>query len=290
MNIIKANNIACPLDGLPFTETKKQLICPNGHNFDVARQAYVNLLPVQQKKSKNPGDSHEMIVARTAFLNSGVYAPIADKFNDINYGLITGYQSQSICLLDAGCGEGYYLQSLLHYLELNEVKQDISVIGLDISKPAIIAAAKRGKQITWLVASNKQPPVLSGTVDIIFCLFGFPVYDSFFKLLKSDGKIVLFDAGPEHLIELRNIIYPTVNKSEPPDLSAAEAAGFSLYSQSRVTYTSKNMSKCQIMNLLCMTPHLYRASKVGKQAASQLDTIDITVDVIVRVLESGLRP
>lgn len=266
---------------------RKKLVCPTGHSFDVARQGYVNLLPVQQKRSKNPGDSKEMIEARTAFLNTGIYRPIADKLNDITDALLTEANNQSINLLDAGCGDGYYLVHLLDYLEHKGSMLDIACIGLDISKPAILAAAKRSKQIAWLVASNKQPPVLAGTVDIIFCLFGFPVYDSFRKLLKLGGKIILVDAGPEHLIELRKIIYPTINKSEPADLSQAEAAGFSLSDQTRLTYTSEKISNTQIMNLLCMTPHLYRASKEGKQAASQLESMDLTIDVLFRVLKKS---
>ncbi len=286
MNIRKANNLACPLDGLPLTISEKQLVCSSGHSFDVARQGYVNLLPVQQKRSKHPGDSHEMIEARAAFLNTEIYAPIAGMLNDISFDLIVNNKLEDICILDAGCGEGYYLENLLCYLEQKSIRQNVSFMGLDISKPAILAAAKRSKKMTWLVASNKKPPVLPGTVDIIFCLFGFPVYDRFRTLLKPGGHIVLVEAGVEHLIELRNIIYPVVNKSAPPDLSQAEAAGFSLCHQSDVTYLSKNMSKSQITNLLGMTPHLYRASQEGKQMIHQLDTIDMTVDVIFRVLES----
>ncbi len=285
MNITTAKNLACPLDGLPLMVKEKQYVCPYGHNFDVARQGYVNLLPVQHKRSKNPGDSTAMILARTAFLNSGVYAPIADKLNAITHEFIASHKGEEICLLDAGCGEGYYLAQLLASLQQQPNPQDIALIGLDISKPAILAAARRSKQITWLIASNKQPPLLPGTVDIIFCLFGFPVYESFKKMLKPSGKIILVEAGPEHLLELRNIIYPTVTMAPPPDLTTAEAAGFSLCDQSRLRYISQINSNIQIMNLLLMTPHYYRASQAGKQAASQLNTVVITVDVVFRVLE-----
>lgn len=285
MNITKVHNLACPLDGLPVQSNEKQYVCPNGHSFDVARQGYINLLPVQQKRSKNPGDSEEMILARSAFLNAGLYRSIADQFNDVTNDLLMTNLNPEVCLLDAGCGEGYYLEYLLHHLEQADIKQDVSFIGLDISKPAIVAAAKRSTQITWLVASNKQPPVLLASVDIIFCLFGFPVYDSFRQLLKPAGKIILVEAGPEHLIELRKIIYPIVNKSPPPDTSLAEKSGFNLLSESSLTYKTGSITNLQLTNLLCMTPHLYRASQEGKQAASQLDSLDVTVDVVFRVLD-----
>ena len=69
MNIIKAHNLACPIDGNKLEQNDGQLVCENGHTFDIARQGYVNLLPVQHKRSKQPGDSKAMVLARTAFLN-----------------------------------------------------------------------------------------------------------------------------------------------------------------------------------------------------------------------------
>lgn len=285
MIITKVKNLACPLDGLPLTASATQYGCAQGHSFDVARQGYINLLPVQHKRSKNPGDSPAMILARSAFLNSGAYAQIAAAINKITRELIGGHQGPELCLLDAGCGEGYYLAQLLHSLQQLPVHQDLVLIGLDISKPAILAATKRSKQIAWLVASNRQPPLLPASVDVIFSLFGFPVYDSFEKLMRPAGKLILVEAGPAHLLELRTIIYPTVTEAPAPDLSAAEAVGFEVRSESRLTYNCALISNAQIMNLLTMTPHYFRASHAGKQAASELETIDITVDVVIRVLE-----
>jgi len=284
MNIIKAHNLACPLDGLPLTASTNQYVCPSGHNFDVARQAYVNLLPVQQKRSKNPGDSKAMIDARTAFLNSGLYQPIADRFNEIVVEQIIANTNPEQCLLDAGCGEGYYLALLLACISANTMHKDISLIGLDISKPAIIAAAKRSKQITWLVASNKQPPLLSGTVDMIFCLFGFPVFESFKKRLRPGGTIILVEAGEHHLIELRRLIYPAIKEHVEPDISVYTKYGLSLLDESRLTYKTAGLSNAQIMNLLHMTPHLYRASQEGKQTISTVESLELTIDVHYRVL------
>ncbi len=38
----------------------------------------MNLLPVQNKRSLDPGDSKEMVAARRRFLEAGHYQPIAD--------------------------------------------------------------------------------------------------------------------------------------------------------------------------------------------------------------------
>ena len=56
--------------------------------------------------------------------------------------------------------------------------------------------------------------------------------------------------------------------------------------ESSLTYMTGTIQNSQVMNLLHMTPHLYRASKEGKQLASQLDSIDLTVDVVFRVIEA----
>ncbi len=288
MTLRKANNLACPLDGLTLSVDEKQCVCPEGHTFDIAKQGYLHLLPVQNKRSRNPGDSAEMVAARSAFLNSGGFAPIADKLNELTRASLTTSRTET-CVLDAGCGEGYYLAHLLASLQESPFQKNLALIGMDISKPAILAASKRSKHITWLIASNKQPPLLPGTVDVILCVFGYPLFDRFKPLLAPCGRIILVDAGPEHLIELRNIVYPTVQKSGPPTLAAAESAGLFLTQESTLTYTHRMSSNAQIMNLLAMTPHYHRASREGLDAASKLKNIEVTIDVTFRTLEPVQR-
>ena len=292
MNITKANNLACPIDRKPLEFRNKQLVCENGHVFDIARQGHVNLLPVQHKRTKQPGDSKEMVVARTKFLNSGLYAPVAKKLSEIVLAQIASTKSTSsrnTCLMDAGCGEGHYLDAVFKALDgrRNSINPEttLSFIGLDISKPAIIEAAKRNKHITWIVGTNRQPPVADASVDIILCVFGFQSFEGFNKILKTGGIIVLVEPGADHLSELREIIYKEVKKSDPPDLSHLGGIGFSLVDTQSLRFKTGMINTEQINNLLLMTPHLYRATKEGKEAASHLKGLDLTVDVVFRILE-----
>ena len=94
MNIIKTHNLACPIDGERLTLREKQMICESGHTFDIARQGYVNLLPVQHKRTKQPGDSKEMVLARTQFLNSGAYEPIAKRLAEITFADLMSMQGE----------------------------------------------------------------------------------------------------------------------------------------------------------------------------------------------------
>ncbi|WP_432763777.1 methyltransferase domain-containing protein [Escherichia coli] len=51
-------------------------------------------------------------------------------------------------MLDIGCGEGYYTHAFADALP------EITTFGLDVSKVAIKAAAKRYPQVTFCVASS----------------------------------------------------------------------------------------------------------------------------------------
>jgi len=288
MNIIKAHNLACPIDANKLEQTGKQLVCENGHSFDIARQGYVNLLPVQHKRSKQPGDSKAMVVARTNFLNAGFYQGVAEKLNEIvSAGIINdeSINDKDNCILDAGCGEGYYFDFIFNSLKNEKGSNKLSFIGLDISRDAIIQATKRNKQISWIVATNRQPPVAENSVDIILCLFGFLSMDGFYKILKPGGLIITVDPGPEHLTELREIIYPEIKKYEHASSLQTEKTGFSLVNSEALKYKIKLTNNEQINNLLIMTPHFYRASKQGREAACNLQKLDLTVDVVFSVLE-----
>jgi 23S rRNA (guanine745-N1)-methyltransferase len=283
MNIIKAHNLACPIDGKPFVQTDKQFVCENGHTYDIARQGYVNLLPVHFKRSRHPGDSKAMIVARTHFLATGIYQAIADKLNEIVLGQIIN--DKDLCILDAGCGEGFYFDSLMKFLNCNPGANNISLIGLDISKDAIVHASKRTKQVSWIVGTNRQPPLLDESVDIIICMFGFVSREGFNKILKPGGIIILLDPGDEHLKQLREVIYPVVNKQDTGDSKQIEIDGFAVLHSEKLLFNEKITSNEQVNHLLIMTPHFYRASKEGRDAACQLSELEITVDVDINILK-----
>jgi 23S rRNA (guanine745-N1)-methyltransferase len=269
------SGLACPLDGYPLIHSAQQWCCEAGHSFDIARQGYVHLLPVQKKRTKNPGDSREMVAARLRFLSAEFYTPIADA---VNRAVLTGLApSESISCLDAGCGEGYYLRKVA---ESVSDYRDLSILGVDISKSAVLAAAKQKLPCQWVVATNANLPVLPESVDRILCLFGFPVYREFARVLSTGGRIIQADAGYDHLRELREIIYPEL---KPPGTSREVVPeGFELINTDTVRYEIDLPGKGEISDLLAMTPHLYRASAEGRAKAALLDTLRVTINVDIR--------
>jgi 23S rRNA (guanine745-N1)-methyltransferase len=187
-------------------------------------------------------------------------------------------------VVDAGCGEGYYLEQLQAQL-LSSTGFTPAVLGFDISKWAVQAATRR-LVATWLVASNRNIPLAPGSVDCVLSVFGFPVYGSFMAVLKEGGSLLVVHPGPRHLIELREIIYPSVRHRELPltQHAEAEAAGFAAGPTSTLQFVTAPLDQTEIAQLLTMTPHLYRASREGKERAAVLDNFPVTVDVVFQLL------
>jgi 23S rRNA (guanine745-N1)-methyltransferase len=280
MNITPFLALACPLDGTPLHRNGTAWTCTSGHSFDIASQGYTNLLPVQHKRSRDPGDSKEMIAARRRFLTAGFYQPIAAA---VSRAVLADLPADAtLSCLDAGCGEGYYLRQLAAAVP---DEQTLALLGLDISKWAVLAAAKQDKRVTWVVGSNANLTVLPGTLDRVLCMFGFPVYPEFARVLKPGGILVQVDAGPDHLRELREIIYPSLKPERTAETPTP--AGFSRLPTETLRFPIDLTSAEQIADLLAMTPHLYRASAEGRAQAAALTALALSVDVRLTCFERG---
>ena len=280
MKFVHNDLLTCPLDQHALQLDENCLRCESGHSFDIGRQGYVNLLASADKRSRDPGDGKEMVAARRDFLSDGHYQPVADRLTSLVEPLI----NMESVIVDAGCGEGYYLQQLATQIFASRACKP-SIIGFDISKWAVQNATRR-LSATWLVASNRNIPLAASSVDCMLSMFGFPVFNSFRSALKEGGNLVIVDAGPQHLIELREVIYPEVRRSDSTMLQQACAAGFFQEETSTLQFQTKPLSQLQIHQLLSMTPHLFRATREGKERAALLNNFTVTVDVVFQRLKN----
>ncbi|WP_456269680.1 methyltransferase domain-containing protein [Kushneria sp. AK178] len=272
MSVVPFKRLRCPLEGESLSRMDGGWGCPQGHRFDVSRQGHVNLLPVQKKRSLDPGDSKAMIAARRRFLEAGHYQGIAGAVS--RRILAHAPEHDRLAVLDAGCGEGYYLRALA---DAGEAQHELALLGLDISRWAVQAAAGRDKRMQWVVGSNAALPVPDQSLDVVLCMFGFPTPAEFARVLKPGGLLLEVEAGPDHLIELREIIYPTLKAPRQP--RQTPSTGFSFDTAETVRDVMSLDSAEQVADLLVMTPHLYRASAEGRAQAEALAHLDATVDV-----------
>ena len=81
---------------------------------------------------------------------------MSDAINTLVYDYLCNEQDSEnglphINILDAGCGEGYYLGRLQQYLSKQLSSVQCNYVGLDVSKEAIRMAAKRYKTEHFLL-------------------------------------------------------------------------------------------------------------------------------------------
>ena len=264
--------LCCPICGQLLTKEERAWRCEKGHSFDVARQGYVNLLPVQNKHSAQPGDTKEQVLARRSFLEGGFYTPIVEA--------LCALAKKHGCtgpVLDAGCGEGWYSSRLAESL-------GCELMGLDISKEAVRAAAGRYKGPLWLCASAAHIPVTDGSVGLLTSLFAFTSAEEFYRVLAPAGAFIQVLAAQDHLLGLKEIIYPKIDLKEKD--SVPELAGFELVESVPVKFTF-TVEGDQVENLLYTTPHVYRIGKEGAERLRGTQVLTDTASCVINVYRTN---
>jgi 23S rRNA (guanine745-N1)-methyltransferase len=267
-------SLICPVCGHALAQNGGSLVCPNNHTYDVARQGYVNLLPVQQKHSLTPGDTPEMLAARRAFLNEGHYSPLcADVIRML--GEIPDGVTE---IIDAGCGEGYYTAEFLKRFP------KARIIGADISKAAVKAAASRSKEISWITATASHLPVADNSADAVTAVFSLLCEKEFARVLRPKGRVIEVTAGTDHLIELKRIIYDNVFEQHKRPKAPA---GFLREVSCELKTFRMELNRSQLAALLLMTPHTMRIRPENRARIENLPSLSLTVEYYVRVLEKS---
>jgi SAM-dependent methyltransferase len=181
--------------------------CVTGHAFDVAREGYVNVLRTRQS-----GDSTEMLRARRVFLERGHYAPLGDALCEIvgshvrtwSHTVLETGESRAAGILDSGCGEGYYLGRLRDCLAASRLGDRFALWGLDSSKDAARMAAKRYPDIGLVVADCKDMvPFVDASLAVVLTVFAPRNVAEFARVLAPGGLLLIAIPAANHLVELR---------------------------------------------------------------------------------------
>ncbi len=186
--------LLCPVRDchLPLAREERRVVCPRGHSFDIARSGYINLLQPQDRRSKNPGDTREAVDARRRLHDRGVTQPLLSGVAEM-----IGLRSDDV-VLDAGCGDGFYLGSLAS-------QTGVQAHGVDISIPAVDAAARRYKKCEWIVANaDRFIPYADRSFSMVLSITGRMNVEEFRRVLRDDGRLLVAVAAPNDLVELRS--------------------------------------------------------------------------------------
>ena len=282
----------CPLCQSPLQPADHTWRCDGSlnpkqttHPFDVARQGYVNLLPVQQKKSKAPGDSQQSIEARKRFLNAGHYQPLNDLICQKMTALLMAkkaslkQKNKPINWLDIGCGEGYYTQAMA------QTGMDM-LIAADISKPAVVELARTSKALgrLWyqgaeeakedgtyaaaiypLVTSAAHLPLRAHSIDGISSIFSPILPEAFNEVLSDEGYLIIAKPDIGHLATMREALFDDVREHDS-DKFLTELAPYFKVIDIHYVSTALTLSPESLADLLTMTPYAYRAHAEKRQA------------------------
>jgi 23S rRNA (guanine745-N1)-methyltransferase len=225
-----------------------------------------------------------MIRSRRRFLNLGLYNRISDGINETVAGILTDPgRERAFNILDAGCGEGYYLKRLKEFLARRSGNPaPVDYYGVDISKFAVRQAAQRDRTTGWFVASIIDLPFAQSSLDMVLNVFSPADFPEFSRVLRETGGLLIASPGPRHLNGLREIIYPEVREHAPSTVSEEAAAFFSRSAEKRIKYPIELASREAIMDLLAMTPYFWNIDLKTKARVEALDRLVLDVDVEIR--------
>lgn len=279
----------CPVCREPLRAVERNFVCDNRHSFDQAKEGYVNLLLANKKNSADPGDNKAMLMSRRAFLERGFYAPLADSLAaKIQEYFPRDEQRPTpiapLTVLDAGCGEGYYLAQLVQQLGT-----DTAFFGTDISRAAMRMAAKKYKKqypnVQFAVASSYDLPLPNASVDVVVRVFAPASDDELLRVLKPGGICLWAHPGAQHLFALRQLIY---DDPQPHDVAKTHIEGFTHREDMQVAYPLHLPDAESVAALLEMTPYYWSASAEKQAHCQGLEALDVGTDFCVTVLQKVL--
>jgi 23S rRNA (guanine745-N1)-methyltransferase len=199
---------------------QRTMRCSQGHSFDIAGSGYINLLQPQDRRARQPGDSSDAVAARRRLHDRGVTQGLRLAIRDAIQAT-----AQDV-VLDAGCGEGFYLGTLQR-----EIGFDAH--GVDISTGAIDAAARRYPACEWVVANaDRLAPYGDQSFSLVVSITARMNAPEFRRVLRQDGRLLVAVPSQDDLVELRGVGLDRVARTV-----ATFAEHFSLTEQRRVAVT-----------------------------------------------------
>lgn len=273
--------LICPICKEKLNREERRYLCKNNHSFDLSKYGHSNLLLSNQKNSKVPGDNKEMVLSRKNFLEKGYYKGISQEVNKIVLNELKG--KEKVEILDIGCGEGYYTENLRKALK--EADKNYKILGIDISKEAIISAAKSYKEIEWLVASATALPIEQESLDLILCMFAKIDPEEKMRTLKKGGKLIIVSTGENHLIEMKEVVYEDVRKEVYLPAEDESLKSFHHKGTVNLAYKTEILEQESIENMFNMTPYRWRSPQKGVEKLFALKRLPITLEVNIDIFE-----
>jgi 23S rRNA (guanine745-N1)-methyltransferase len=246
----------------PLTRRERDLACVRGHAFDLARSGYVNLLQPQDRRSARPGDSTAALTARRRLHERGVEAPLGAAIA----ALVTPAAGDAV--LDVGCGEGHQLAAMT-------AVSGAEGHGLDLSVPAIDAAARRYPTRHWVVANaDRVLPYADRSFALLTSINARRNPPEFRRVLRNEGVLLLVVPAPDDLIEVReHVLGEAVERDRAERAIADFAPLFTLERRERIRHAAR-LDAAALRDAMAGS---YRAGRTSRAARlASLPELEVT--------------
>lgn len=255
--------LLCPICGSPLKNVERAAVCENGHSYDYARQGYLNLY---LKQSVDHGDNKAMVQARTGFLSTGSYSFLKQRLVE----LIASVKPE--VLVDLGCGEGWYTRDL----------PACEKYGFDLSKEALKHAARLDPGTQYAVASIFHLPLPDTCADAVLTCFAPAAEEEIVRILRTGGYFFFVTPGPDHLMEMKKVLYEVPYQNELKDLTI----------QMKLIHTETiahpfHVNQENLMNLFEMTPYAHRTPAEAIERLRKMDGMDLTAQFVIRTYQKS---
>lgn len=231
----------------------------------------------QDRRSRNPGDTDEAVLARQRWLARGLARGLVAKLRELLNRCSPSTTKGINRTLDLGCGEGSFGPALF-------ADDTDAYCGIDLSKRAIKLAARGWPEATWVLANaDRILPAADASVARIVSLFGRRPAAEIRRVLKPDGLCLVALPGEDDLIELREHVQQSGHRRSRWQAVVEEMSSAGLKCIEHAQWRERvTLAPDAIVDALAMT---YRAGRHSEQR--RLDSVaamDVTLAADLLVL------
>ena len=253
--------LTCPVCGTALLRTGDDFACEKRHRINVNRKGCLNILSSQVDSCYDA----DLFAARRRVFAAGCYDAVAQAIETL---LPEGDHR----LLDAGCGDGWYLNALLTR------HGDWCGAGIDISRDAILQATNLPCTALWVVGDLRRLPFRDSSFTAVLDVLTPANYDEFRRILAPEALLIKVYPGSGYLRELRAArgLLPY----EEGQVDAYLRGKAAIVAEKRVTVTH-SVSDALWRDFVWMTPLMQDLTAEEKNAIATKNAGSVTVDLHV---------
>lgn len=273
--------------GAPLERRTLSFYCAHGHQFDIARAGYLNLLQPQDKKTTAPGDSRSAVAARASLLAAGIGRATLDAVVDVVARLTapqaTGPHLTAAHLTTArlttsndppivvelGSGSGDLLGSLM-------LRRHVTAIGIELSTAAASVAARQFPRATWVVANaDRRLPLIDASIDLMVSVHARRNPAECLRALDRRGYLIVAVPAADDLIELREAVQGDATRRDRVETLLGEHEEWFEVVERHTSRVHLDLKRDTLLELLAAT---YRGRRFSASAAiERLQHLNVTL-------------